>query len=64
MALELIPFPISMVFAVVFGLVWIVVLYKLRRRGRVYSMLFRTSLIIGILLLFAIIFSIIAGMLV
>ena len=64
MALELIPFPISMVFVVVFGLAWIVVLYKLRRRGRVYSMLFNASLIVGILLLFAILFSIIASMLV
>jgi len=62
-AYELIPFPISIVFVVVFGLVWIFVLYKLRRRGKVYSALFRVSLIIGVLLLGAILFSIIAGML-
>ena len=62
-AYELIPFPISIAFIAVFGLVWIVVLYKLRRRGKVYSALFRTSLIIGVLLLGAILFSIIAGML-
>jgi len=63
MAFELIPFPISILFIVVFGLVCIVVLWKLREKGEIYSILFKASLIIGILLFVALLYSIIAGML-
>lgn len=48
MALDLIPFPISIVFIVVFALAWIVILWKLRKRGKAYSVLFKASLVIGI----------------
>jgi len=64
MAFELIPYPISAIFVVVFGFAWIVVLYKLRRRGKVYSILFRASLIIGILLIAVLLFSVTANMLI
>jgi hypothetical protein len=58
MAFELIPFPISIIFVIIFAIVFIAVLWKLRKRGKVYSILFRLSVIIGVLLLFAILFSI------
>jgi hypothetical protein len=63
MAFNLIPFPISILFVVVFGLAWIVVLWKLRERGKVYSILFRASLIIGIFLIVALLYSIMTSML-
>jgi hypothetical protein len=51
MAYELVPFPISVLFVAAFVLAWIVVLYKLRKRGKIYSALFWASLIFGIILL-------------
>ena len=63
MALELIPMPISILFVVVLGLVCMTVLWKLRKRGRVYSLLFKASLIIIILLLVALLYSTVMGML-
>ncbi len=63
MAYNLIPFPIAIIFAVVFALVWVVLLWKLRKREKVYSFLFKATLIIGILLLAAFLYSIITGML-
>ena len=51
MAYELIPFPISALFVAAFVLAWIAVLYKLRKRGKIFSALFWASLIFGILLL-------------
>ena len=59
MALNLIPFPISIIFVLVFCVVFIVMLWKLRRRGRVYSILFKASLVAGILLFIALIVSIV-----
>jgi len=53
MAFELIPFPISIIFALVFAVVWMVVLWKLRKRAKVYAYLFKASAI-GCLVLFAI----------
>ena len=63
MTYELVPFPISLILVVVFVLAWIVILWKLRRSGTVYSILFKASLIAGVVLLVAFIFSIIANML-
>jgi hypothetical protein len=54
MAFQLIPFPISIIFMLVFAVVWIVVLWKLRRKGKIYSFLFKTSTI-AIVILFAVI---------
>lgn len=51
MAYELIPFPISVFFVAAFVLAWVAVLYKLRKRGKIYSVLFWASLVAGISLL-------------
>jgi len=63
MTYELIPFPISIVLVVVFVVAWIVILWKLRKSGMVYSLMFRVSLIAGIVLLAAFLFSILANIL-
>lgn len=57
MAFELIPFPISILFGLVFVVAWIVVLYKLRRQGKMYSILFKASLVAGLLLLVLILYT-------
>jgi len=62
MAYELIPFPISIILLIVFGVAWIVILWKLRKSGNVYSFLFKVTLIVGIVLLAAYLFSIAANM--
>ena len=46
MALQLIPLPIAIPFIVVFGVAWLVVLWKLRGRGKVYSFLFAISVVL------------------
>jgi glucan phosphoethanolaminetransferase (alkaline phosphatase superfamily) len=51
MALELIPFPISIIFVLVFGVAAIAVLWKLRRRGKFYLILSNVSLILGVIVL-------------
>lgn len=53
MPYNLIPFPISIFFVFVFGVAWLAVLWKLRKRGKFYSILFKISLV-SILFLFAI----------
>ena len=59
MVFQLIPFPISVLFGLVFAVAWIVVLYKLRRNGKIYSILFKASLIAGLVLLVVILYTII-----
>ena len=59
MAFQLIPFPISILFGLVFAVAWIVVLWKLRRNGKIYSILFKASLIAGLVLLVVILYMII-----
>jgi hypothetical protein len=63
MAYNLIPFPIAIIFAIVFVLACEVVLWKLRKRDKVYSFLFKATLIIGIFLLAVFLYSIITDML-
>ena len=63
MTYELIPFPISIILVVVFVVAWIVILWKLRKSGKVYSLMFKASLIAGIVLLAAFLFSILANIL-
>ena len=63
MALELIPLPISILFVIVLGLVCMAVLFKLRKSGKVYSVLFKVSLIIIVLLLVALLYSTVMGLL-
>ena len=60
---DLVPFPISIIFVAVFGLACIVVLWKLRQRGRIYSFMFRATLVVGIILLAAYFFSIVTNLL-
>ena len=60
---ELIPFPISILFVLVVGLDFIAVLWKLRKTGRIYSVLFRVSVIAGIILLALFLYEIITNML-
>jgi len=60
MAYNLIPFPISMLFFFVFGLTWIAVTWKLRKKGRFYSILFKLSFVV-ILLSFTLMFYSLIG---
>ena len=57
MAFQLIPFPISIIFILVFGAAIIVILWKLRKKGKVYRMLSNISLIVGLIVLILIIAS-------
>lgn len=57
MAFPLIPFPISTVFVIVFGAAIIVILWKLRKKGKIYRMLSNISLIVGSIVLVLIIIS-------
>ena len=63
MAFELIPFPISILFGLVFVVAWMVVLYKLRRQGKIYSILFKASLVAGLLLLVLVLYSTLTSLL-
>ena len=63
MALDLIPLPISIIFVVVFGLACIAALGKLRKRGKIYAILFNASLIIAVLVFVALLYSTITSML-
>lgn len=58
MAFQLIPFPISIIFALVFIIGWLAVLWKLRKTGKIYSILFKLSIIAGIILIVAFIYGI------
>jgi len=62
MAIELIPYPISAIFIVVFAFAWMAILWNLRKKGRIYSLLFKLSLLIVALLFLAILFSIILAL--
>ncbi len=57
MAFELIPFPISILFILVFGVAAIAVLWKLRKNGKVYRILSNLSLIIGAIVLGLFVYS-------
>jgi hypothetical protein len=63
MAFQLIPFPISILFVLVFGLACIAILWKLRRTGGIYSILFRASAILGIIMFVIFFYEIIVNML-
>jgi hypothetical protein len=58
MAFNLIPLPISIIFIIVFGVAWLLVLWKLRKNGKIYSFLFWLSLA---LLLAVVLLTAIAG---
>jgi len=61
MAFQLIPFPISIIFVLVFGMAWIVVLWKLRRTGKIYYIIFKVSIIVGVILIIAFLYEIMAN---
>ena len=63
MSFQLIPFPISIIFALVFVLAFMAVLWKLRKTGKIYSILFKVSAIAGIIFLVIFLYEIIANML-
>ena len=63
MAFQLIPFPISILFALVFVIAWLAVLWKLRKTGKIYSILFKLSSIAGAILIAAFIYGIIENIL-
>jgi hypothetical protein len=63
MAFQLIPFPISIIFVLVFVIAWLAVLWKLRKTGKIYIILFKLSVIAGATLIVAFIYGIIANML-
>ena len=49
MAFELIPFPLSILFVVVFAVVVELVLWKLRKNGKVYRMLSNVGIVVGVI---------------
>ena len=57
MAFELIPFPISVLFIAVFFVAFELVLWKLRKKGRFYSILFDASIVLALIVFISIIFS-------
>ena len=63
MAFELIPFPISILFALVVALVFMAVLWKLRKTGKIYYVLFWVGAIAGLILLAIFLYELVATML-
>jgi len=61
MAFELIPFPISIIFIIIFAVVWMIVLWKLRRSAKIYSILYRVSALVWIILFVLIFYEMAIG---
>lgn len=61
MELDLIPFPISIIFVIVFAVVWMIVLWKLRRTAKIYSILYRVSALAWAILLVLIFYEVAIG---
>jgi len=59
----LIPFPLSIIFGLAFAAAWVAVLFKLGRKGKICSILFRASLVAGFLIFVGIIYTTMANML-
>jgi hypothetical protein len=53
----LIPFPLSILFTLVFVIVVIFVLWNIRRRAKIYRYLFYLSIVLAILLLASVIYA-------
>jgi hypothetical protein len=62
MPFQLIPAPISIIFILVFGFACMAVLWKLRKTGRIYSILFNVSATVGVLLVVILLYGIITNM--
>jgi len=63
MQFQLIPFPISIIFVLTFGFACMAVLWKLRKAGKIYSILFKLSVIAGVILLVVFLYGTIVNML-
>jgi hypothetical protein len=63
MPFPLIPFPLSIIFGLAFAAAWVAVLFKLGRKGKIYSILFKASLVAGFIIIVGIIYTTIANML-
>jgi len=63
MAFQLIPFPISIIFVLAFGAAVIVILWKLRKKGKAYRMLSNISLIVGLIVSVLFIISMVSTLL-
>ena len=61
MPYNLIPFPISIIFVFVFGVAVIAILWKLRERGKIFSILFYLSLIAAIMVLILFSYSVLSS---
>jgi hypothetical protein len=61
MELQLIPFPISIIFVIVFAVVWMIVLRKLSKTAKIYSILFRVSALVLIILFVLIFYEVAIG---
>ena len=62
MTFQLILYPISIIFALVFGVAWMAVLWKLRRKGKIYPILFKISIIAGVILIVALLYGIVVNL--
>jgi hypothetical protein len=62
MPFQLIPFPLSLIFGLVFVVAWIAVLFKLRRSAKIYSILFYSSLVVGLIIIVVVLYTIIVNM--
>jgi hypothetical protein len=58
----LIPFPLSIIFVIVFAVVVEFVFWKLRRNGKIYKILSNLTLVIGAFVVILLILSILAAM--
>jgi apolipoprotein N-acyltransferase len=63
MPLQLIPFPIAIFFALVFVAACLAVLWKLRKTGKIYSILFMASLVAVFWFLIGVLYTIITNVL-
>jgi hypothetical protein len=63
MAFELIPFPLSILFVVVFCVATELVLWKLRKYGKVYRMLSNLSVIVGVVVVGLVLALVVSAML-
>ncbi len=63
MAFELIPFPLSGLFVLVAGLAFMAILWKLRKTGRIYSIIFKASAVVGVIIVVMFFYEIMTKML-
>ena len=62
MAFELIPFPLSVLFVLAAGLAFMAILWKLRKTGRIYSIIFKASAVVAVIIIVMFFYEIMANM--